>query len=199
MEHVVLLDEAGRAVGTEPKATVHTTTTPLHLAFSAYVFDLHGNLLITQRALEKATWPGVLTNSCCGHPAPDEPLELAVRRRLKQELGIDAHDIGLVLPDFRYRAVMDSGIVENEICPVFRVLYHGTQPAPDPAEVHSIEWAEWATFSDDVISGNRAVSPWCHEQVQQLRQLGPDPHLWTTAPASALPPAAPDRRDVGLS
>lgn len=195
MEHVVLLDDAGRAVGTEPKATVHTTTTPLHLAFSSYVFDPDGKLLLTRRALEKSTWPGVWTNSCCGHPAPGEPLGRAVRRRLNEELGIDVDidDVGLVLPSFRYRAVMDTGIVENEICPVYRVVYRGLRPDPDPAEVHSVEWADWATFSDAVISGSRHVSPWCHEQVRQLRQLGADPHRWRTAPTTALPPAAPER------
>lgn len=199
MENVVLLDDAGRAVGTEPKATVHTAATPLHLAFSAYVFDRDGNLLITRRALEKRTWPGVWTNSCCGHPAPDEPLELAVRRRLGQELGIEIDEIGVVLPSFRYRAVMDNGIVENEICPVYRVLYRGSHPAPDPAEVVGVEWVEWATFADAVVNRTRDVSPWCFEQVQQLRQLGPDPLLWPVAPATDLPLAAPDRADADVS
>lgn len=198
MEHVVLLDDAGRAVGTEPKASVHTATTPLHLAFSAYVFDQDGNLLITRRALEKRTWPGVWTNSCCGHPAPDEPLELAVRRRLGQELGIEIDDVGIVLPFFRYRAVMDNGIVENEICPVYRVLYRGSHPAPDPDEVCGVEWVDWTTFADAVVNGNRDVSPWCLEQVQQLRKLGPDPLLWPVAPVTDLPLAAPDRPDEDL-
>lgn len=190
MEHVVLLDEAGRAVGTEPKATVHTTATPLHLAFSAYVFDGRGRLLVTRRALDKATWPGVWTNSCCGHPAPDEPLREAIRRRLRHELGIDSSDVELVLPEFRYHAVMDSGVVENEICPVFRVLYDGPPPAPHPEEVHDVGWVDWSTFCDGVVSGARAVSPWCREQVQQLRRLGPDPACWPVAPVTALPPAA---------
>ena len=190
MEHVVLLDEAGRAVGTEPKATVHTTATPLHLAFSSYVFDRRGRLLVTRRALDKATWPGVWTNTCCGHPAPNEPLREAVRRRLHHELGIDSSDVDLVLPDFRYRAVMDSGVVENEICPVFRVRYDGPPPVPRPSEVDDVEWIDWSTFSEEVDRGVRAVSPWCREQVQQLRRLGPDPADWSAAPATALPPAA---------
>ncbi|MDV8065354.1 isopentenyl-diphosphate Delta-isomerase [Rhodococcus sp. IEGM 1366] len=198
MEYVVLLDDAGRSIGIEPKASVHTTTTPLHLAFSAYVFDRSGNLLITRRALDKATWPGVWTNSCCGHPSPGESLEEAVRRRLNQELGIGVDDVSLALPFFRYRAVMDTGIVENEICPVFRVIYDGPQPVPDPTEVESAEWVDWQKFSDAVLGGDRDVSPWCREQVQQLRQLDPDPDRWPTAPATALPPAARENQDRRL-
>ncbi|KSZ58217.1 isopentenyl-diphosphate delta-isomerase [Rhodococcus pyridinivorans KG-16] len=193
MEQVVLLDDAGRAVGIEPKATVHTTDTPLHLAFSSYVFDPHGNVLLTRRALDKSTFPGVLTNSCCGHPAPDEPLTEAVRRRLRQELGLDVHDIEVVLPSFRYRAVMDNGIVENEICPVFRVLYDGPAPTPEPSEVHDTEWADWTEFSEDVVEGRREVSVWCREQVEQLRTLGPDPLHWPVAFTADLPHAAPER------
>lgn len=190
MEHVVLLDDAGRAIGIAPKATVHTTATPLHLAFSAYVFDPAGNVLITQRALQKTTWPGVWTNSCCGHPAPSESLEQAVRRRLIEELCIDTDDVSLILPSFRYRAVMDSGIVENEICPVFRVVYDGPAPTPDPAEVESFEWIDWQQLLSTVLNGLRDVSPWCREQVRQLHQLGSEPAYWRTAPAAALPLAA---------
>jgi isopentenyl-diphosphate delta-isomerase len=56
--------------------------------------------------------------------------------------------------------------------------------------VDDVEWIDWATFSEDVVSGDRTVSPWCREQVRQLRRLGPDPTGWPVAPVTALPPAA---------
>ncbi len=133
-ELVVLLDEDGRAVGTTPKAGVHHSNTPLHLAFSCYLFDPDGRLLMTRRALSKKTWPGEWTNSVCGHPAPGEPLADAVRRRVLDEVGVRAAGVTLVLPTFRYRAVMTNGVVENEMCPVY-VATTADPLAPDPAEV----------------------------------------------------------------
>ena len=62
------------------------------------MLDEAGRLLVTRRALSKATFPGVWTNTCCGHPAPDEAIEDAVVRRVGQELGITLHDLRLVLP-----------------------------------------------------------------------------------------------------
>ena len=78
VELVVLLDEAGNAVGTQDKATVHTEDTHLHLAFSCHVYNEAGHVLVTRRSLDKATWPGVWTNSFCGHPGPDEDIEDAI-------------------------------------------------------------------------------------------------------------------------
>ncbi|WP_236791556.1 isopentenyl-diphosphate Delta-isomerase [Amycolatopsis sp. GM8] len=188
MEQVVLLNESGEATGVLDKAEVHHTDTPLHLAFSCYLFGPDGRLLLTTRARTKKTFPGLLTNSCCGHPAPDEDIMTTVPRRIRQELGAEISGLTLVLPRFRYRAVMD-GIVENEMCPVFRARTD-RDPVPDPSEVDSYEWVDWTTFAEDVRGGRRAVSPWCAEQIAELTALGPDPLAWPAADESLLPPAA---------
>ena len=107
----MLLDETGHAIGSAPKLTIHHAETPLHLAFSCYVFDPAGRLLVTQRALGKATFPGVWTNSLCGHPAPGEDVPQAVLRRAEQELGLRLGDLQLVLPAFRYQAAMPNGVL----------------------------------------------------------------------------------------
>jgi isopentenyl-diphosphate delta-isomerase len=189
MEHVVLLDDAGVAIDTADKATVHHQTTPLHLAFSVYVFNPAGELLITRRAVNKQTWPGIWTNSCCGHPQPGEPLAQAVRRRLHHELALSTTAIDIVLPRFRYRATMPNGIVENEICPVFKT-FTDTDPTPNSTEVAESRWTPWLQFTRDVVSNRISVSPWCRQQIEQLSQLDPQPASWASAAADQLPPAA---------
>jgi len=173
-ELIVLVDEAGTAVGTAPKASVHHAHTPLHLAFSSYVFDRRGRFLLTRRALSKQTWPGVWTNSCCGHPMPRESYQQALHRRLDYELGLRADEVVELLPDFRYRAELD-GVVENEICPVFGVRV-SAEPTPRPSEVEESSWVDWA----DVLAGRTPpLSPWCllqlhaldgHPGIERLRQ-----------------------------
>jgi len=164
---VVLLDEHDLPIGEANRRAVHTDHTPRHLAFSCYLFDDHGRVLLTRRALAKATWPGVWTNSCCGHPRPGEPAEDAVRRRVEQELGVGIEGLELVLPDFGYRAVDASGIVENEACPVWVGRISG-RPAPDPDEVCELAWAAW----DDLVRVADAlpdlISPWSALQVPLL-------------------------------
>lgn len=190
-EHVVLLDEDGNAVGTAPKTEVHHRSTPLHLAFSCYLFDGDGAVLVTRRAWQKPTWPGVWTNSVCGHPGPGEELGEAVVRRVREELFLDVHSLRLALPAFRYQAVMDDGVRENEMCPVFTAHASGTLSA-DPAEVAEAMWEPWADFRDAVLGGAREVSPWCRQQVAQLAELGVDGRAtrdWGAVP-EALPPAA---------
>jgi len=187
---VVLCGPDGTAVGTRPKRYVHHRYTPLHLAFSCYLFDRAGRFLLTRRAYAKRTWPGVVTNSCCGHPAPNEPLHSAIERRVRAELGMNPLDIKLVLPSFSYRATMRDGTVENELCPVFTALADPTAPAANPDEVDSAEWLSWSSFTVDVRNGRRQVSPWCALQVAELVLLGPDPVRWPAADASQLPAAA---------
>lgn len=185
-EQVVLLDESGRSIGSAPKHTVHTDQTPLHLAFSCYVFDEDNRFLLTQRAMHKTTWGGVWTNSCCGHPAPGEDIRVGVQRRVSEELGLELTGLKLLLPGYRYRVTMANGIMENEMCPVF-VATTDTQPRLDPEEVAASRWMPWQEFRRDVLAGTLAISPWC---VDQVRQLPEDPRAATEASESLLPPAA---------
>ena len=188
-ELVVLVDEAGNAVGSAPKATVHHEQTPLHLAFSCYVFDGAGRLLVTQRAHHKPTFPGVWTNSFCGHPAPGEDMVEAVQRRAEQELGLALSSLDLALPAFRYEATGHNGIRENELCPVFTATATA-DAAPDPSEVAAAEWVDWNSFRDEVLAGQRDVSVWCASQVAELaaREVGEARFL--PAALDHLPPAA---------
>ena len=167
-ELVVLVADDGTPVGTAEKYGVHTTETPLHLAFSCHVYRPDGRVLVTRRALSKLTWPGVWTNSFCGHHGPDESMEEAIARRALVELGLTVTDLELVLPDFRYRAVDASGIVENEICPVYRATT-ASDPVANPLEVSEWEWLEPDALLTAAASAPFAFSPWLVWQLEQLR------------------------------
>jgi isopentenyl-diphosphate delta-isomerase len=166
-DQVVLLDEEARPIGTADKLAVHTTHTALHLAFSCHVYSPTGGVLVTRRALSKATWPGVWTNSFCGHPAPGESMEQAIARRAAYELGIGLAQIEVVLPDFRYRAVDASGIVENEVCPVFRAVTTDAVVG-NPMEVAEYEWVSPESLRSAALAAPYAFSPWLGWQLERL-------------------------------
>lgn len=170
-ELVVLLDENGQPIGTADKSEVHTTETPLHLAFSCHVFNDAGQILVTRRALDKKTWPGVWTNSFCGHPGPDEDFESAISRRAQEELGLVISEIQVAVPDFRYRAIDASGIVENEICPVY-IARTSAEPKPNPREVSEYVWADAHELFVSVRSAPFAFSPWLTLQLPKLAEAG---------------------------
>jgi isopentenyl-diphosphate delta-isomerase len=184
-ELIVLLETTGRAIGTAPKAPSHHSETPLHLAFSCYLTDPAGRILITQRAHGKASFPSVWTNSCCGHPAPGEGLRDAIRRRVRTELGLDVQEPTLVLPGFRYRATAADGVVENELCPVVRATAAG-ETRLDPEEVAAAEWRDWDECV--ALADHPSASPWFRSQMEQLVPLG-SPAEWPTAASALLPPA----------
>ncbi|MDH6182467.1 isopentenyl-diphosphate delta-isomerase [Microbacteriaceae bacterium SG_E_30_P1] len=166
-EQVVLLDESGEAIGVADKIAVHTTDTALHLAFSCHVYNEAGQVLVTRRALSKLTWPGVWTNSFCGHPAPGESFESAIARRAADELGITVSGVELILPDFRYRAVDASGIVENEVCPVYRAVTTSVVN-PNPSEVAEFAWVDPDALATAAQAAPYAFSPWLGWQLTQL-------------------------------
>lgn len=195
-EWVVLCGQDGSAAGRAPKATVHHRDTPLHLAFSCYVFDPAGRVLVTRRAYDKRTFPGVRTNSCCGHPAPGEGMRIALLRRLRQELDIVPDELDLILPSFRYRATDAGRTVENELCPVYRAVTTADVPVTVlPTEVDAAWWVPWTEFASaqpggDVALHEDPLSSWSAQQVRQLSVLGPDPLAWEVGDLALLPAAA---------
>lgn len=185
---VVLLSADGSPAGVMPKREVHHDTTPLHAAFSSYLFSPNQELLMTRRALTKTAWPGVWTNTVCGHPRPGENLADAVDRRTQDELGIQVRVVQTLLPHFSYRAVDASGVVENEVCPVVLVEPQRPQHAvehsgewgcgplvADPEEVCEVAWVPWRTVVSMAQDAQALLSPWCVLQVLELVAAGWEP------------------------
>lgn len=196
-ELVVLCAPDGRAIATAEKHATHHHDTPLHLAFSCWLTDTDGRVLMSRRAHSKRTFPGVRSNSCCGHPAPGEALTDAVARRLRQELGIRPQTVRLVLPTFQYRARTADGMLENELCPVYLATVADTRIDADPAEVADAWWVPWPEFvraEKEQRFAHDPLSPWSALQLTQLSALGADPADWPAADPADLPAAA--RRDA---
>ena len=167
-EHVVLVDENNNALGTMPKSDVHGQKTPLHRAFSAFIFK--GNkLLLQQRSHKKKTWPLVWSNSCCGHPALNETNVHAARLRLKDELGLNIKNLEEVAP-YRYKAVRD-GVMENEICPII-IGQTDEEPNPNPDEVEAVRWIPWQEFIQETEEHPERYSVWCVEETAILKTSG---------------------------
>lgn len=174
-EQIVFVDENGRPTGEiGPKLESHTGATKLHLAFSCYIFRQSDNkFLVTQRALSKKVWPGVWTNSVCGHPLPGEAIEDAIRRRAAYEVGIAKLDgISCVLPKYRYTTPPYNGIIENEFCPVY-VAYTDEEPKPNPDEVEAYKWMTWPEYAAALTDKADSMSYWAKDQYKQLNGLEP--------------------------
>ena len=167
-EHVVLVDEQDREVGTEEKLAAHRAGR-LHRAFSVFVFDMRDNLLLQRRADGKYHSAGLWSNTCCGHPRPGEDTGAAAHRRLREEMGFDCpltHQFSFI-----YRAELERGLVEHELDHVFTGR-HADPPEPDPVEVG--EWRRTpvpALLSDLDRNGPR-YSAWLKTALDGLRERG---------------------------
>jgi isopentenyl-diphosphate Delta-isomerase len=171
-ELIYYVDSNDQPTGeTAPKLEAHTLHTRLHAAFSCYVFNDNGELLVSQRALDKKVWPGVWTNTVCGHPAPGESREDAIVRRAQYELRLEIKDLKLMLPTYRYKTPPFNGIIENEYCPVYFARLKEFKN-PNPAEVEDFTWMPWDVFKKEIFEDQTDKwSWWCKDQVKQLENL----------------------------
>ncbi len=156
MERVVLVDDDDREVGTEDKQAAHEAGL-LHRAFSIFVFNRDGELLLQRRSLAKYHSAGQWSNTCCGHPRPGEPLEAAAHRRLHEEMGFDC--ALRLLPPLRYQVLLDNGLVENEIDHIL-IGEHEGDPAPDPEEVGAWRWVDGAGLASRIAHRPSEFTAW---------------------------------------
>jgi len=175
-DQIVLVDKQNRVLGTAPKLETHNANTPLHRAFSLFLFNSKGELLLQQRSSKKQTWPLVWSNSVCGHPMLNESNKDAVIRRLEFELGIKLKEVHEILPDFSYRAEKD-GIVENELCPVF-VAFTEDKPIPNTDEIENIRWIKWQDFIKEIEEKPGNYSVWCEQEAKLLENNKEFLSLW---------------------
>lgn len=155
-ERVILVDANDREIGTEEKLRAHERGT-LHRAFSVFVFDDRGRVLLQRRAAGKYHSAGLWSNTCCGHPRPGESVPSAAARRLNEEMGISCE----LTPRFSfvYSASLDHGLTEHELDHVLTGRFSGT-PSPDPREVDSWGWMSLPALVADCAASPERYSAW---------------------------------------
>ena len=154
---LILVDEDGNVVGYEEKEHCHLAPTVLHRAFSIFIFNSRGEMLIHRRSSTKETWPGFWTNACCSHPRKDESLETATTRRLREELGFETSVTPLFT--FRYEANYDGKYGENEIDHVFLGIYDG-KINPNRDEIDDCKFIAIEALKADVEANPEKFTPW---------------------------------------
>ncbi|MDE2589563.1 MAG: isopentenyl-diphosphate Delta-isomerase [Patescibacteria group bacterium] len=165
-DYIILVDENKKILGIAPKLASHNAYTPLHLAFSIFLFNKKGEVLLQQRSHKKKTWPLIWSHSCCGHQKLNENLVDTAKERLAFEMGITDADLKIILPDFRYQCEM-NGIWENEICPVF-VGITSQEPRINTDEVEAYQWVPWDTWLDEMGKNPKRYSYWCLKETEAL-------------------------------
>ncbi|HSU14337.1 isopentenyl-diphosphate Delta-isomerase [Longimicrobium sp.] len=155
-ETVVLVDEHDREVGLAPKLDAHVSGA-LHRAFSVFVLNARGEVLLQRRADGKYHCGGLWTNTCCGHPRPGEPVAAAARRRLREEMGFDC--VLASAGAFVYRADVGGGLREHEYDHVF-IGRHDLAPAPDAEEASDWRWQSPDSALAEAEAHPERFTPW---------------------------------------
>lgn len=168
-ELIVLVDETGTPIGTAPKLASHHDATPLHRAFSCYIFNEKGELLVTKRAPTKKVWPDIWSNSVCGHPGPGESFVVALQRRTRYELGVEVSEVRSILRDYQYKTPPYNGIIEHEVCPVY-FARTSMEPVLHPEEVAEYRWMTWQDYKEALQTYPEAWSYWAKDQFPLLQE-----------------------------
>lgn len=156
-EALILVNASDDVIGYLDKSACHDGEGVLHRAFSLFIFNPQGQLLLQQRAAEKRLWGGFWSNSCCSHPRRGETMELAIHRRLEQELGMTAQ-LAFAYK-FEYSAPFKDLGTEHELCWVY-IGQTDSQPVINTNEIGEWRWIDQDQLSAEIDADPGRFTPW---------------------------------------
>jgi isopentenyl-diphosphate delta-isomerase len=167
-EQLILVDSQDQITGYASKIDAHRGRGVRHRAFSIFLFDPAGRVLLQQRSPGKTLWGGYWSNTCCSHPRKGESLEIASQRRLQEELGVTAPLRFLF--QFEYHAQFNDQGAEHELCSVLiGRLDSAQQLVPHPAEIQSTQWLAPEQIDHWVSNDPDTLTPWLKSEWQTIR------------------------------
>jgi isopentenyl-diphosphate delta-isomerase len=169
-EQLILVDSDDREIGFLAKADAHRGRGTLHRAFSVFVFNPAGELLVQQRAKSKPLWPGYWSNSCCSHPRLGETMDDAVRRRLREELGLGAELEFLF--KFQYQAQYDSQGAEHELCWVYAGR-SAERPRVNVREISAWRYVTPQALRAEIAGAPETFTPWFKLEWERIVRAHP--------------------------
>jgi len=166
-EELILVDACDNEVGFRSKADCHDGPGVLHRAFSLFLFNDDGELLLQQRSVQKRLWPGYWSNTCCSHPRRGETLPVATMRRLRDELNTAAK-LEYVY-QFCYQARFSEAGSENELCHVYLGKIDG-DIRPNDSEIESTRFISAVSLDDELNEHPQRFTPWFIKEWKVLKE-----------------------------
>lgn len=163
---LIRVDTADREIGFDSKEHCHRGAGLLHRAFSVFIFDEAGRLLLQQRSADKPLWPLFWSNSCCSHPRRGEAVEAAAHRRVREELNMRCELEFLY--KFEYQAAYGEIGSEHELCWVF-AGFSADQPAADAAEIAACRYVTAAELDAEIGAQPQSYTPWLLLEWTEIR------------------------------
>ncbi len=177
---LILVDSADNPIGRLDKARCHDADGTLHRAFSLFIFNSRGELLLQQRAFGKRLWPGYWSNSCCSHPRVGESMDLAVGRRLAEELSLET-PLSFIYK-FEYHARFGDVGSEHELCSVY-IGFTDDEPIVHPEEISAWRWAATEVIERELAETPAIFTPWFRLEWMALQR---DHHHRLHSPATEM-------------
>lgn len=165
MDELILVDGNDNEIGNEEKVKCHLGEGILHRAFSVFVFNDKGDLLLQQRGKDKMLWPLFWSNTCCSHPRKGEQYEEAAERRLKEEMGFSCPV--KYIGKFQYQAAYEDKGSENELCAVLVGRYNG-EVNINKNEAEDYKWIHFDSLLEDVNKNPEKYTPWFKMELEKF-------------------------------